>query len=254
MTRLAAGRGKIVYFLSSGPREGRPSRDEPRTAHRTPGAHRRASDHVTNIPDHPAPVATRGSTVNDRVYTHEFIDIIGANRPNYMHHMTANWSPIAQEERNQLCFGVWGTVGTTGHWPQVVNMWEEAGFDGLAAGLGHELGRPTLQDEKLEKWWKEAANYRRGGFDRVLVPAPWTRTIEELCADSVKGVAYAHETVEVDPGGADDFLSAVRDQAVPTLAPFGWELGHGLGEPRPQLGAERCFLGGVAKVHGISSA
>ena len=45
--------------------------------------------------------------VNDKVYIHEFIDIIGHNRANYMHHMTANWSPIAQEERHQLCYGVW---------------------------------------------------------------------------------------------------------------------------------------------------
>ena len=162
--------------------------------------------------------------MNDRVYTHEFIRIIGANRPNYMHHMTANWSPIAQDERNQLCYGVWGTVGTTGNWPQVVNLWEEAGFDGLAVGLGHELSTSVLQDPKLEKWWKEAANYREGGFDRVLIPAPWTRTIAELCADCVSGVAYAHETVQLDPGGADDFLSAVRDEGVGALAPFGWEL------------------------------
>jgi hypothetical protein len=55
--------------------------------------------------------------VNDKIYTHEFIDIIGHNRANYMHHMTANWSPIAREERNQLCYGVWGVVGTTGRWP-----------------------------------------------------------------------------------------------------------------------------------------
>jgi hypothetical protein len=40
---------------------------------------------------------------NDKIYIHEFIDIIGHNRANYMHHMTANWSPIAQEERHQLC-------------------------------------------------------------------------------------------------------------------------------------------------------
>ncbi len=162
--------------------------------------------------------------MNDRVYTHEFIDIIGPNRPEYMHHMTANWSPMAQEERDQLCFGVWGAVGTTTRWPRVVNMWEEKGFDGLAAGLSHELGRPNLQDEKLEKWWNEAANYRSGGFDRVLIPAPWTRTITELCADGVRGVAYAHETVGVGVGGADEFLSMVRDEAVDALGPFGWEL------------------------------
>ena len=56
---------------------------------------------------------------NDKVYIHEFIDIIGHNRANYMHHMTANWSPIAQDERHQLCYGVWGVVGTTRGWPEV---------------------------------------------------------------------------------------------------------------------------------------
>lgn len=162
--------------------------------------------------------------MNDKVYIHEFIDIIGPYRPQYMHHMTANWSPIGQDERNQSCFGVWGAVGTTGRWPRVVNMWEEDGFEGLAAGLGRELVRPSLQDEKLEKWWNEAADYRSGGFDRVLVPAPWTRTIAELCADGVRGVAYAHETITVAPGQAEAFLSSVRDLGVPTLAPFGWEL------------------------------
>ena len=50
--------------------------------------------------------------MNDRVYIHEFIDIIGHSRANYMQHMTANWGPIGQEERNQLCYGVWALVGS----------------------------------------------------------------------------------------------------------------------------------------------
>ncbi len=84
--------------------------------------------------------------------------------------------------------------------------------------------RPQLQDQKLAKWWAEASNYRRGGIDRVLVPAPWTRTIEELCADGVHGDLYAHEVATVAPWQADDFLSAVADHAVPARDPFGWEL------------------------------
>ena len=162
--------------------------------------------------------------MNDRVYTHEFIDIIGSNRANYMHHMTANWCPMARDDRGQLCFGVWGAVGTTTRWPRVVNMWEEAGLDGLANALGHELGTPSLQDSKLEGWWNEAANFRSGGFDRVLIPAPWTRTVEELCSDGVRGVAYAHDTFRLQPGAADDFLSRVRDVAIDAHEPFGWEL------------------------------
>ena len=38
--------------------------------------------------------------MNSKVYIHELIDIIGANRARYMHHMTANWCPTAREERN----------------------------------------------------------------------------------------------------------------------------------------------------------
>ncbi len=162
--------------------------------------------------------------MNTKVYTHEFIDIRGAMRPQYMHHMTANWSPIAQEERHQLCFGVWGVIGTTDRWPRVINMWEEDGFPGLARGLGHETGRPNMQDAKLEKWWSEAAGYRKGGFDRVMIPAPWTRTIEELTADGVRGAVYAHEMVTVAPGTAADFLELVRAQMLPAYAGAGFEL------------------------------
>jgi hypothetical protein len=162
--------------------------------------------------------------LNHKLYLHEFIDIIGHSRARYMHHMTANWSPIAQEERNQLCFGVWGVVGSTGRWPEVVNIWEEDGFPGIAFGLGRETARPSLQDEKLEKWWAEAANHRRGGFDRLMIPAPWTRTIEELCSDGVRGDLYAHETAKVARGGARDFLERVRDHAVPAYAALELEL------------------------------
>jgi hypothetical protein len=156
--------------------------------------------------------------MNENVYIHEFIDIIGHARAKYMHHMTANWSPIAQEERDQRCFGVWGTVGTTGRWPEVVNMWEESGFAGLAAGLGHETGRPSLQDEKLEKWWAEAAGFRRGGVDRLLVPAPWSPTIGELNEAGVSGAVYAHEMLTMERGTARNFLELVGDHAVPALA------------------------------------
>ena len=121
---------------------------------------------------------------NDRAYIHEFIDIRGAHRANYMHHMAANWSPMAQEDRGQSCFGIWAVVGTTGPWPQVCNIWEEPGLDGLARSLTGENVGQGLQDPKLERWWKEAAEFRRGGFDRVLLPAPWSPTLEDSLRSS----------------------------------------------------------------------
>jgi hypothetical protein len=151
---------------------------------------------------------------NDKLYIHEFIDIIGHNRAKYMHHITANWSPIAQVERHQLCFGVYGTVGSTRRWPEVVNIWEEDGWAGMARSFAHEFGHPTLQDPSLAAWWAEAAKYRSAGVDRLLVPAPWTRPIEELCAAGVRGVAYAHELIRCVPGSSQRYLSLLRDEGL----------------------------------------
>ena len=64
----------------------------------------------------------------------------------------------------------------------------------------------------------------RGGLDRILEPAPWTRTITELCAAGVRGECYAHELVVVRNGAADEFLERVRDEAVALGARYGWDL------------------------------
>ncbi|MCU1459132.1 MAG: hypothetical protein JWL73_3224 [Actinomycetia bacterium] len=159
-----------------------------------------------------------------KVYIHEFIDIIGPNRAKYFQHMTANWSPIGQAERDQLCFGVWGTVGSTGRWPEVVNLWELDGWEGLAANFDHELSSPSLQDPALAEWWKVAADLRRGGFDRILVPEPWSPTITELTDRGVRGAVYAHELVTLAPGRADEFLALLGEKGRTAIEALGLTL------------------------------
>jgi hypothetical protein len=166
----------------------------------------------------PAPVP------NTKVYIHELIDVIGHNRARYMHHMTANWCPVARVERNQLCYGVWATVGSTGRWPEVVNMWELDGWDGLVGNFTHELVGSGMQDPSLAEWWAVAASLRRGGVDRIVVPEPWTSPIEQLVADGVRGEVYAHELITVPPGRAPELLAALADEAVPAMAGLGAEL------------------------------
>jgi hypothetical protein len=159
--------------------------------------------------------------VNDKVYIHECIDIIGHNRARYMQHMTANWCPIGRAERNMLCYGVWGTVGSTGHWPEVVNMWELNGWEGLAANFAHELSSPSMQDPALAEWWAVAAELRRGGFDRVLVPEPENLTIEELTAAGVRGEVYAHEIVAMPVGGVRNYLDGLAEAGIPAIEALG---------------------------------
>jgi hypothetical protein len=100
-------------------------------------------------------------------------------------------------------------------------MWEHEGWDGLADSFAVEGVGSGAQDPKLEKWWAKASEFRRGGIDRIMVPAPWTRTITELCADGVTGEVYAHELVQVRPGSAVDLLEQARANPYAT---YGWEL------------------------------
>jgi hypothetical protein len=172
---------------------------------------------------------------NDKLYIHELIDIVGHNRARYMHHMTANWVPVARAERNQQCFGVWATVGSTGRWPEVVNMWELDGWDGLVANFAHEVVGPGAQDPSLADWWAVAAGLRRGGLDRIVVPEPWTRPIDALVADGVRGEPYAHEVVTVPPGTSPRLLAAVQAEGVAAWAAVGAEC---VGAFRVAMGAD----------------
>ncbi|MGI9603287.1 MAG: NIPSNAP family containing protein [Acidimicrobiales bacterium] len=161
---------------------------------------------------------------NDRAYIHEFIDIRGAHRANYMHHMAANWSPGAQEDRDQLLYGMWAVLGSTGSWPQVCNIWEEPGLDGLARSFAGEATGAGLQDPKLERWWNKAAEFRRGGFDRILLPAPWMPTITESLDAGVRATVFAHEILRCTPGSAPDLLELARTTAGPAYEPYQWRL------------------------------
>ena len=174
-------------------------------------------------------------SANDSIYIHELVDVIGHNRARYQHHMTANWCPIAREERNQLCYGVWSTIGSTGAWPQVVNMWELRGWEGLVANLEHETSGGKDQDPSLAKWWAEAASLRSGGFDRILVPEPWTSSIESLCEAGAGGAVYIHEIVSVTAGLASTFLAE-------------------LAQVRKDLYAEGAELIGAWRVAGVNDS
>jgi hypothetical protein len=158
-----------------------------------------------------------------KVYIHELIDITGHGRARYLQHMTANWCPVARSERDQLCYGVWATIGSTGRWPEVVNMWELDDWEGLAGNFAHETGGGRDQDPSLAQWWAIAADLRRGGVDRIVVPTEWSRPIEQLCADGVRGEVYAHELFRVPPGASGELLAAVGEQGRAAVQQLGLE-------------------------------
>ena len=160
----------------------------------------------------------------NRVYIHEFVYITGHSRARYFQHITANWSPIGQEERGQLCYGIWGTVGSTARWPEVINMWEYRDWEHLADTFRIEFNHPTLQDPSLVEWWAAAEKLRSGGWDRVLIAADYTPSIGELTAAGVNGELYMHEIYDVNPGESRSMLELIADVAVPAYNAHGARL------------------------------
>jgi hypothetical protein len=161
--------------------------------------------------------------MNQRVYLHEVIDIIGAHRKDYFEHMTAGFRDAAKERRGMRTLGIWGTLGSTGRWPEVVNLWEYDSWELMAGTFAHETrGRGNMQDPSLAAWWQKAQTMRSGGYDRLLIPTLSSACAGDLATRGLVGrEVFRHEIVGVQPGQARAYLDRVEQCWAPWLATLG---------------------------------
>ncbi len=154
------------------------------------------------------------------VYLHEYIDIVGEGAMPYMEH-TARLAADEASGGTLGLVGTWYTMGSTGRWPQVVNLWESVdGWEGWRRLMERTNLRRTKTPE-LEEWWRRALAMRTGGFDRLLAGARGSPTLAELERDGVRGSVFVHELSRCRPGAALDYLGAVQDEWRPVLAEYG---------------------------------
>jgi hypothetical protein len=155
---------------------------------------------------------------NDRLYLHEIIHIVGAGSEPYKAHTAAR----AAKGSSAPLVGMWQQSGSTGDWPRVVNLWEMRGWDAWAELLEYQYARQ--QPGELKTWWNKALAWRSGGFDRILEPAPFSPTRDELVARGPKGLAFIQEIATVRPGTAEAYLDAVASRWLPVAAGRGMTL------------------------------
>lgn len=155
------------------------------------------------------------------LFLHEFIDIIGQSQWAYMEHAKAQ---SGHEKVDFELLGTWYTMGITGRWPQVINIWEiPGGWDGWY-GKVDRLGLKRRTNADLFKWWDTAYKLRTGGFDRLLGGHPGCPTIAQLTRDHVKGTVFVHELTTVRPGTATEYLDATREWRQPLMNEYGHRL------------------------------
>jgi hypothetical protein len=155
----------------------------------------------------------------DQLFLHEVIDIVGRGGRAYMEHTVA-FDAGAAAGRGLELLGTWEVVGTTGRWPQVVNVWEIDGWDGWAR-LAQRTNVDKAANAELAAWWDEAYTRRTGGFDRLMRGAPGCPTLASLAADDVRGTWFVHELSEVRPGAGQEYLAATLAERVPAMAERG---------------------------------
>lgn len=157
---------------------------------------------------------------NTNLYLHEIIHIVGTGSEAYKRH-TGERRPTGPAGR---LVGTWQQSGSTGAWPRVINLWEMRGWDGWAEILDYQYAPRAGQPPGLRKWWTEATKYRSGGFDRILDPAPWSPTCDELVARNVRGRAFIQEIATCAAGKVDHYLDAVERDWLPVAARRGLTL------------------------------
>ncbi|MEJ7585734.1 MAG: hypothetical protein WKF43_17000 [Acidimicrobiales bacterium] len=161
--------------------------------------------------------------MGDALFLHEVVDIVGQGSKPYMAH-TVGFDTDDAGGRGLRLFGTWSVMGSTGRWPQVVNLWEL--IDGWE-GWRRLCDRTNLQRDTnpgLSQWWDEAHRYRTGGFDRLLMAADSCPTPCDLVSARVTGTVFVHELTEVRPGAGPDYLDAVAREWAPVAAEHGHTL------------------------------
>ena len=97
----------------------------------------------------------------------------------------------------------WVTIWATGQWPEVVGFWEMADWQWFADYFNaNRLFRDIPQD---------FYQYRTGGFDRVLIPASYCPTLDEVVERGLRAPVVLQEIVHVAPGRSDAYLGALGD-------------------------------------------
>ena len=157
-----------------------------------------------------------------RILLHETIDIILSGRAAYFEHMVDGYTDWLHE-RGMRIFGIWGTLGSTGRWPEVINLWEYGDWANIASIFANETrGYDGMQDPKLKEWWLGAQEFRSGGFDRLVAASPSTPLPEDFDARGITGSeVFRHERVKLAGGTAREFVAAVEEERMGQLAGIG---------------------------------
>jgi hypothetical protein len=114
----------------------------------------------------------------------------------------------------------------TGTWPRAVSLWEHGSLAVLARRLelAQNVHQADPEDKALEAWVEKARTMRHEIVCKLLMPAPWSPTLEELVANKVTGSIYYQQTVKTVPRRVEQYLAALEDEGLAIAQGLGMRL------------------------------
>jgi hypothetical protein len=161
--------------------------------------------------------------VNPYIYLHEIVRTVpGREEPYLASVLSLLYDPTRSHGEGHAAFAQFRAVETSGPWPLGINIWQNTWAEQTEALISQFLD--TRRDTAMEEWWNRNLHLRRGGYDRLLIPAPYSPTLADLIARSVTGAVFLHEIMWVPFGEPRRYLDAVERELLPMLERFGLTL------------------------------
>jgi len=80
------------------------------------------------------------------------------------------------------------------------------------------------RDPWMKTWRLESIRYRTDWLGRVLEPAPFSPTLEQIQGGGYESTMYLHCLVRTLPGKSEEYISAIGDEMLPLAAKWGMKL------------------------------
>ena len=158
--------------------------------------------------------------MNNHIYLHEIIRTVpGREEPYLASVLSLHHDPVRGDREGRAAFAQFRSVQTSGPWPCAVNIWENTWAGQTEDLVGQFLD--TRRDVAMEEWWNRNLHLRRGGYDRILVPAAFSPALADLVARGVRCEVFWHEIAWLPFGEPLRYLDLVGRELVPALDRLG---------------------------------
>jgi len=163
--------------------------------------------------------------VNPKIYLHEIIRTVpGREEPYAASVLSLHHDPGRHEGGRDApgTLGQFRTAQTSGAWPSVINIWENT-WAGQVGNFSRQF-QDSRRDTNMEDWWNRNLHLRRGGYDRLLIPAGYSPTRAELRERDVRAEVFVHEIAWLPFGEPETYLRELERLLLPAARRCGVEL------------------------------